>query len=162
MASLSMPKTSGGAVPVGVPARSDGLGMLLALDGRCVERLALPVAVQMCGEGTQRLDILVSKPPKAATTLLAGFLMELERHGIDYRLTSTESDLDGELLHYVHRFQYVSMILLDCLEHWEGEFSPVLDVLRGEGYRVVSLLDHRHRGYARTTVLSAGHKVVPA
>lgn len=136
-------------------AKPDGQGMLLALDGRCVERLALPVAIQVCRGSNRRLDILITNPPKAATTLLGTFLMDLERHAIDYRLTSTESDLGEELVHYVRRFQYVSVILLDCLEHWDGEYAPTLDSLRSEGYRVISLLDHRDGGFARTTVLDA-------
>ncbi len=148
-----------GVSPPATPhAKLDGQGMLLALDGRCVERLALPLAVQVCNGSSHRLDILIANPPKAATTLLGSFLMELERHGIDYRLTSTESDLGEELIHYVHRFQYVSVILLDCLAHWDGEYSPTLDSLRSEGYRVISLLDHREGGMARTTVLDANRK----
>jgi hypothetical protein len=130
--------------------------MLLALDGRCLERLALPVALQFCEGYTQRLDILIACAPKPAMSLLAGFLIELERRGLDYRLTTTDRELSDELAGYVRRARYVSVILLDCLEHWERERNPVLDSLRGEGYRVVSLLDHR-KG-ARTTYLSATRK----
>lgn len=156
---MNMGRVSSESSPAPPLSNLDGQGLLLALDGRCVERLALPLAIQLCRGTAKRLDILVANPPKAATTLLGAFLMELERHGIDYRLTSTESDLGMELIHYVHRFQYVSVILLDCLAHWDGESSPTLDSLRSEGYRVISLLDHRDGGMARTTVLDATRKV---
>jgi hypothetical protein len=112
-----------------------GQGMLLALDGRCLERLALPIALQLCCGKFHRLDILITNPPKAATSLLGGFLMELERQGIDYRLTSSERELDEELVHHVRRFRYVSMILVDCLEHWDDRHHATLDSLRAEGYR---------------------------
>lgn len=135
---------------------TEGLGMLLALDGRCVEHLALPVAVQLCHGSSHRLDILIANPPKAATSLLGSFLMELERHGVDYRLTSTERVLHEELVHYVHRFRYVSVILLDCIEHWDEDSDPTLATLRREGYRVISLLDHREGG--STAFLDANWK----
>lgn len=132
--------------------------MLLALDGRCIERLALPVALQLSRDASHRLDILIANPPMAVTSLLGGFLMELERHGIDYRLTSTEKALHEELVLYVHRFRHVSVILLDCIEHWGEEHNPTLDALRGEGYRVISLLDLHQPGYSRATFLDANRK----
>jgi hypothetical protein len=150
-------------VPVGSTSLKtpvvDGQGMLLALDGRCVERLALPVAVNLCRDSPHRLDILISNPPKAATSLLGSFLMELERHGIDYRLTSSERELYEELVHYVHRFRHVSVILLDCLDHWDDQHHATLDSLRSEGYRVFSLLDHSDIDYSRATLLNLNAKV---
>ncbi len=145
--------SSGRVAQAVTPALKTGEGVLLALDGRCLERLALPVALQLCGDHARRLDILMAFPPKPAITLLAGFLLDLERHGLDYRLTTTERELSLELVSYLHQARYVSVILLDCLEHWDRGHNPVLDSLRSEGYRVVSLLDHR-KG-ARTTYLSA-------
>jgi hypothetical protein len=138
------------------PSPGNGQAMLLALDGHCLDRLALPLAIQHCQRGGRRLDILLTHPPQAATTLLGGFLMELERNGIDYRLTSSDQDLGQELLNYVHRFRYISVILLDCLSHWDGEENPALDSLRAWGYRVISLQNHRQDGKAsRTTLLDA-------
>lgn len=139
----------------------DGQGMLLALDGRCVERMALPIAVQLCQGRPHRLDILITNPPKAATFVLGNFLMELERQGIDYRLTSAERELHEELVHYVHRFRHVSLILLDCLEHWDDRHRATLDSLRSEGYRVISLLDQRKAVHTRATRLDADMKVRP-
>lgn len=144
------PRLADGPSSSNLPA-ADGHGMLLALDGRCVERLALPVAVELCRGTSERLDILITNPPKAATFLLGGFLMELERHGIDYRLTSSERELHEELVHYVHRFRHVALILLDCLEHWDDQHHATLDSLRSEGYRVISLLDQRVAGQTRAT-----------
>lgn len=144
------------ALPDTGQARKTGHATLLALDGRCIERLALPLIAQMFRGSPQRLDILVLNAPKAATTLLGGLLMDLERHGIDYRLTSTEGSLKREILHYVRRVPCVSVILVDCLESWEGE--PMLDTLRREGYRIISLLNHGQAGVSRTTVLDGGER----
>lgn len=139
--------------PLPAPALKTGECVLLALDGRCMERHALPVTLQLCGGCARRLDILVAFPPRPAPSLLAGFLMDLELHGLDYRLTTTDRELSLELVTYVHQAPYVSVVLLDCLDHWDRGRDPVLASLRSQGYRVVSLLDHR-RG-SRTTFLSA-------
>ncbi len=147
MSPLIATSTPGGGVSSGPSAKVERRGMLLALDGRCLERLALPFAVQLSRGSAHRLEILIANPPKAATSLLGGFLMELERQGVDYRLTSTEKPLYDELVHYVHRFRHVSVILLDCLEHWDEAHNATLDSLRAEGYRVISLIDHREVGY---------------
>jgi hypothetical protein len=139
-----------GAMPPGHPATTRNLvkstfltnGMLLALDGRCMDRLALPLALQLCKRSGKRLDILLVNPPKAATLVLGKFLQQLEEEKIDYRLTSTEGDLADELPLYVHRFRTISLILLDCLDKWEASLHPTLDALRREGYQVLTLLDH--------------------
>ena len=124
-------------------AELEGREALLALDGRCLERLALPLAVELCQGACRRLDILLSHPPRAAITKLGSFLMALEEQGIDYRLTSADKDLHVELAPYLRRFPTVSVILLDCLENWDEDHLDTLDTLRAEGYRVISLLDHR-------------------
>lgn len=133
----------------GMTVHPDGWGVLLALDGRCLERLALPRAVELCRGGSRRLDILLVHPPRAAITLLGSFLMALEGQGIDYRLTSSDKDLHEELVHYLRRFQNVSVILLDCQENWDEDHLDTLDALRAEGYRIISLLDHRQRHVVR-------------
>lgn len=117
-------------------------GMLLALDGRCLDRLALPLALHLCKKSGKRLDILLLNPPKPATLMLGKFLQKLEIEGIDYRLTSGEGNLADELPLYVHRFQYISFVLLDCLDKWESMLHPTLDALRQEGYKILTLLDH--------------------
>lgn len=90
MSGQPAPRPSPGGLPSVSSGGREGRNMLLALDGRCIERLALPVALQLSRDASHRLDILIANPPMAVTSLLGGFLMELERHGIDYRLTSTE------------------------------------------------------------------------
>jgi hypothetical protein len=121
-----------------------GNGMLLALDGRCLDRQALPLALQLCKRYGKRLDILLVNPPKPATLMLGQFLQKLEIEGIDYRLSSGEGDLADELPLYLHRFQAISFILLDCLDKWEAMLHPTLDGLRREGYKVLTLLDREH------------------
>jgi len=116
-------------------------GLLLALDGRCLDRLALPIALRLCQRYGKRLDILLVNPPKPATLMLGKFLQELEEEGVDYRLTSTEGTLADELPLYVHRFDNISIVLLDCLDKWETRLHSTLEVLRREGYRVLTLLD---------------------
>jgi len=116
-------------------------GMLLALDGRCLNRQALPLALQLCKRSGKRMDILLVNPPKPATLMLGKFLQDLEKEGIDYRLSSGEGDLADELSVYVHRFQHISFILLDYLEKWETRLNSTLNALRQEGYKVLTLLD---------------------
>ena len=117
-------------------------GILLALDGHCLERQAIPRALQFCRQTGKRLDILLVNPPKPATLMLGKLLQQLEREGIDYRLTSGEGDLAEEIPMYLHRFKYITFILLDCLDKWEAILHPTLNALRREGYRVLTLLDH--------------------
>lgn len=119
-------------------------GILLALDGHCLERQAIPRALQFCRQTGKRLDILLVNPPKPVTLMLGKLLQQLEREGIDYRLTSGEGSLADELLLYVHRFQHISFILLDCLDKWEAMQQPTLDTLRQEGYTVLTLLDREN------------------
>lgn len=116
-------------------------GMLLALDGRHLDRAALPLASQVCRPVGKRLDILLVNPPKPATLLLWPLLQELEREGIDYRLTSCEGELADELTHYVHRFRHISCILLDRLDTRLAGLHPALQALRREGYEVLTLRD---------------------
>jgi len=139
------------ALPDKGPGQKPGHATLLALNGHCIETLALPTVVQLFHCTPPRLDILVTNSPKAATTLLGSLLMELERHGIDYRLTSTEGNLTQEMLHYVRRVQCSSVILVDCLETCEDE--PILYSLRREGYRITRVLNHGLSGRSRTVVL---------
>lgn len=116
-------------------------GMLLALDGRCLDRLALPHTLQLCKCYGRRLDILLVNPPKPATLILGQRLQALEREGIDYRLSSGEGDLAVELPVYLHRFPTLSCVILDCLDKWETKLHPTLNDLRREGYRILTLLD---------------------
>jgi hypothetical protein len=116
-------------------------GILLALDGHCLERQAIPRALQFCRQTGRRLDILLVNPPKPATLMLGKLLQQLEKEGIDYRLTSGEGNLAQEIPLYLHRFKNISFVLLDCLDKWEDILHPTLDVLRLEGYKVLTLLD---------------------
>ncbi len=119
-------------------------GILLALDGHCLERQVIPRALQYCRKHGKRLDILMVNPPKPATLMLGTLLLQLERDGIDYRLTSGEGDLADELLLYLHRFKYISFVLLDCLDKWEAMLEPTLVALRLEGYRILALPGLEH------------------
>jgi len=114
-------------------------GILLALDGHCLERQAIPYTLQYCRRNGKRLDILLVNPPKPATLMLGKLLKQLEQEGIDYRLTSGEGNLADELLLYLHRFKYISCVLLDCLDKWEAMLHPTLAALHLEGYRVLTL-----------------------
>ncbi len=116
-------------------------GRLLALDGRHLDRAALPRALQVCRPVEKRLDILLVNPPKPATLLLWPFLQELEREGIDYRLTSCDGELADELTRYVHRFRHISCILLDRQDACLAGLHPALQALRLEGYEVLTLRD---------------------
>ncbi len=116
-------------------------GMLLALDGRCMDRQVLQHALELCRSCGSRLDILLLNPPKPATSLLGQLLQKLEAAGIDYRLSSGEGDMADELPRYVHRFGYISFVVMDCLDKWEVKISPTLQALRHEGYTVMALIE---------------------
>ena len=111
--------------------------MLLALDGRCLDRPALPAALKLCRG--KRLDILLVNPPRPATWMLGRFLQQLEEENVDYRLTSMEGELADELPKYVHRFRSIAIILLDCLGKWGSKRHPTLSALRQEGYQLMLL-----------------------
>jgi len=119
-------------------------GILLALDGHCLERQAIPRALQFCRQTGKRLDILLVNPPKPATLILGKLLQQLEKEGIDYRLTSGEGNLAEEIPLYLHRFQSITFVLLDCLDKWEAILHPMLDTLRRDGFRVLTLLDREN------------------
>lgn len=127
-------------MPVKATSVGNG-GLLLALDGRCMDKAAFPHALQLCKRHGGRLDILLLNPPKPATFLLAHFLQQLEAAGIDYRLSSGEGNLANELPLYLHRFSYICCVVLDCLDKWETRQKPMLGALRQEGYQVLTLLD---------------------
>jgi len=119
-------------------------GILLALDGHCLERQAIPRALHFCRQTGKRLDILLVNPPKPATLILGKLLQQLEKEGIDYRLTSGEGNLAEEIPLYLHRFQSITFVLLDCLDKWEAILHPMLDTLRRDGFRVLTLLDREN------------------
>lgn len=119
-------------------------GMLLALDGLCLERPAFPRALQLCRRVGNRLDILLLNPPKPATLMLGKFLQTLEEERIDYRLTTGEGELADELPHYLHRFKDISIILLGCDDGEGKRLHPTLEALRLEGYKVMALRDGEH------------------
>lgn len=119
-------------------------GILLALDGRCLERQAIPRALPLCRQIGKRLDILLMNPQKPATMILGKLLPLLEMEGIDYRLTSGEGDLAVEIPLYLRRFRAISVVLMDCLDQWEAILHPTLDALRRDGYQVLTLLDREN------------------
>jgi len=126
-----------------IPAKTSiaGNGVLLALDGHCLERPALSRVLQLCRQTGKRLDILLLNAPKQATLMLGRLLQQLEKEGIDYRLTSGEGEMVIELPLYLHRFKHIAFILMHCLDKWEAMVDPALTTLRQEGYKVLSLLD---------------------
>ncbi len=127
-----------------VPVKSSNAnqGILLALDGLCLERPALPHALQLCRSNGNRLDILLLNAPKPATLMLGKLLQQLEKEGIDYRLSSSEGELADELPLYLHRFKYISYVLLNCLDKWDTRLHATLNALSLDGYKVLTRLAH--------------------
>ena len=113
-----------------------GFRVLLALNGHDLNREILDKAFNCCRNLTDRLDVLVVRPPLAPTFLLGGLLIRLEQSGIDYRLASSEGELGEEVLHYLHRFNGIRTIVL---ERHEALPERARYVLRGEGYQLISL-----------------------
>lgn len=127
-----------------VPVKSTNAnqGILLALDGLCLEQPALPHVLQLCRSTGNRLDILLLNAPKPVTLILGKLLQQLEKEGIDYRLSSGEGALADELPVYLHRFKYISFILLNCLDKWDTRLHATLNVLSLDGYKVLTQLTH--------------------
>jgi len=113
-----------------------GIRVLLALDGRRVSRDLLERALPCCRRLTKRLDVVVVQAPLAPTFLLGSLLIRLERHGIDYRLTSAEGGFGDAVLGYLRRFQGIRTVVLDRIEALP---SQTLACLQDEGYRLIAM-----------------------
>lgn len=113
--------------------------MLLALDGAGLNRAVLSAALPCCLRLSDRVDILVVNSPKATTFLLGGLLPQLERYGVDYRLTSTEGAPGDEVVRYLRRFQGIKTVVVDSLRHWEKASGAAMAGLRRDGYRFIAL-----------------------
>ena len=127
-----------------VPVNSSNAsqGILLALDGHCLERPALPHALNLCRSNGNRLDILLLNAPRPATLMLGKLLQQLEKEGIDYRLSSGEGALADELPVYLHRFKYISFVVLNCLDKWDTRLHATMHALSRDGYKVLTRLAH--------------------
>lgn len=128
-----------------------GFRVLLALDGQELNRDLLDRALECCVKLTERLDVLLVRPPKAPTFLLGGLLMRLERHGVDYRLTSAEGTLGDEVLGYLRRFQGIRTVVLD--RHDKLPIQTLAQLLAGD-YRLITLADTEPPPQARVDVAS--------
>lgn len=119
-------------------------GILLALDGLCLEQPALPHVLHLCRSNGNRLDILLLNAPKPVTLMLGKLLLQLEKEGIDYRLSSGDGALADELPVYLHRFKYISFVLLNCLDKWDTRLHATLHTLSRDGYKVLTRLAHHN------------------
>lgn len=113
---------------------------LLVLDGKRLEKAVLPSAVHICRQFSQRLDILMTSPPKEPLQLLGKFLQLLESAGIDYRLTHVEGGVVEETLRYVQRHRQISMVLIGANRRPSAELDLASQQLRGLGYPVGMLV----------------------
>lgn len=113
---------------------------LLALDGERLKRETLSSVVQLCRQITHRMDILMISPPKEPLQALGKFLQALESAGIDYRLTSTEGDLEEETLRYVQRRRQISVVLIGSDRERTDKMDETFGRLREMGYPVGVLM----------------------
>ncbi len=74
--------------------------------------------------------------------MLGKLLQQLEREGIDYRLSSGEGALADELPLYLRRFKYISYVVLNCLDKWDARLHATLHTLSRDGYKVLTRLAH--------------------
>lgn len=117
--------------------------LLLALDGHRLDQTLLKMAFSPCRDLCRRVDILIARPTKPPTQMLARLLLSLELCGIDYRLTTTESDLLAEVLRYLRRFPNIGTILLESLHPADEEQATALRALRADGLRLIDLSTYR-------------------
>jgi hypothetical protein len=76
--------------------------------------------------------------------MLGKLLLQLEKEGIDYRLSSGEGALADELPVYLRRFKYISFVLLNCLDKWDTRLHATLHALSRDGYKVQTRLAHHN------------------
>ena len=138
----AMERSGPSVLRVPVNSSNANQGILLALDGLCLERPALPHALHLCRSNGNRLDILLLNAPRPATLMLGKLLQQLEREGIDYRLSSGEGVLADELPLYLRRFKYISFVVLNCLDKWDARLHATLHTLSRDGYKVLTRLAH--------------------
>ncbi len=86
--------------------------VLLALDGRTLERELLASLLRHCAHICPRLDILLLNPPREPTTMLALLLLRLEHSGIDYHVSSAHGEMSEEILSYLGRYRGITALAL--------------------------------------------------
>lgn len=110
--------------------------VLLALDGRSLDREMLARLPRCCVKLSPRLDILLINPPREPTSCLAMLLLRLEHSGVDYHLASSFGEMGEEVLRYLGRHRALSAILLAEPAHLDAEARARIEL---KGYPVIFL-----------------------
>ncbi len=110
--------------------------ILLALDGRVLDRDMLAKLPRCCVQLSPRLDILLVNPPREPTSCLAMLLLRLEHSGVDYHLASSLGETGAEVLHYLSRHRGISAVLLVDPAHLDPESRRLIEL---KGHPVIFL-----------------------
>ena len=105
--------------------------VLLALDGRSLDRELLTRLPRCCMKLSPRLDILLVNPPREATSCLAMLLLRLEHGGVDYHIASALGAVGEEILHYLTRHRGISAVVLADPAHLDTESKALIE-LKGQ------------------------------
>ncbi|MDP2832396.1 MAG: hypothetical protein Q8Q28_03685 [Pseudomonadota bacterium] len=110
--------------------------VLLALDGRTLERELLATLLRHCAHICPRLDILLLNPPREPTTMLALLLLRLEHSGIDYHVSSAHGDMGEEILRHLSRFRGINALALADPAQLSEEAKSLVEL---KGHQIVYL-----------------------
>jgi hypothetical protein len=112
---------------------------LLALDGQDLNRDLLKAAQAHCLQLSNRVDILLTNPPAAPTSVLCELLIGLEKAGVDYRLTVAEGSLSHHVSQYLRRFLGITLIMVTASQSLGSDWRIKSAHYSQQGYRLVTL-----------------------
>lgn len=110
--------------------------ILLALDGRTLQRELLATLLRHCVHLCPRLDILLINPPREPTTMLAMLLLRLEHSGIDYHMSSAHGEMSEEILRYLGRYRGITALALADPAQLDEEAKNLVKL---KGHQIVYL-----------------------
>lgn len=128
----------GTAMPDAPRAKHHGL---LALDGQHLNRDLLKAAQAHCLQLASRVDILLTNPPAAPTSVLCELLIGLEKAGVDYRLTVAEGSLSALVSQHLRRFLGITLLMVAASHSLGTDWRTRSPHQGQQGYRLVTLQD---------------------
>lgn len=110
--------------------------ILLALDGRALDREMLARLPRCCVQLSPRLDILLVNPPREPMSCLAMLLLRLEHGGVDYHVASALGEVGAEILHYLTRHRGITAVVLAEPGHLDAESRGLIEL---KGHQIIFL-----------------------
>lgn len=92
--------------------------VLLALKGEHIEPRLLSFASGLCRRMDAGLDIMLVSSEEKPPPMLDSFMRELQRDGIQYRLTHKTALRGREIVQYANTHECISTVVIDSLASW--------------------------------------------